>query len=106
MQSKRTPPEPWPLPVFNPLHIDDFNDHGKPILPSGVEQSNPFAIFSQFFTDKVMEQLVDWTYKYAEQRLKGKEQSPWVRVWRPACKDELYGYLGVLVHTEQLNSKD
>ena len=43
----------------NTLHIDGFNDHGKPILPSGVEQSNPFAIFSQFFTDEVMEQLAD-----------------------------------------------
>ena len=53
-----------------------------------------------------MEQLADWTNKYAEQRLEGKEQSPWVRVWQPACKDELYGYLGVLIYIEQLNSKD
>ena len=106
MQSKRTPPEPWPLPIFKPLYIDDFNNHGKLILPSGVKQSNPFVIFSQFFIDKVIEQLADWTNKYAEQRLEGKEQSPWVRAWQAACEDELYGYLGVLIHIEQLNSKD
>jgi len=45
-KAKEPPPEPWPLPAFNPLHINDFNDYGKPNLPSGVEQSNPFAIFS------------------------------------------------------------
>jgi len=53
-----------------------------------------------------MEQLADWTNKYAEQRLEGKEQSSWVRAWQPAYKDELYEYLGVLIHIEQLNSKD
>jgi len=53
-----------------------------------------------------MEQLVDWANKYAEQRREGKGQSLWAWVWQPTCKDELYGYLGVLTHIEQLNSKD
>jgi hypothetical protein len=43
---KGTPPKPWPLPNFNPFHIDDFDDYGKPNLPPGIEQNNPFAIFS------------------------------------------------------------
>jgi hypothetical protein len=61
-------PKPWPLPNFNAFHINDFDDHGKPNLPPGVEQSNPFTIFSQFFTNKVMGQLPEWTNTYAEKQ--------------------------------------
>ena len=44
--AKEPPTKPWPLPNFNPLHINNFNDHGKPNLPAGVKQSNLFTIFS------------------------------------------------------------
>lgn len=57
-----------PLPDFNLFHIDDFEDHDQPNLPPDVEQSDPFAIFGQFFTDKIIEQLVEWTNKYVEQK--------------------------------------
>jgi hypothetical protein len=97
-KAKEPPPRPWPLPAFNPLHIHDFDDHGKPNLPPNVEQSDPFAIFSQFFTNEVMEQLVDWTNKYAGQQREREEQSRRARPWQPTCKNELYGYLGILIH--------
>jgi len=48
--------------------------------------------------DEVIEQLVDWTNKYAKQQREDKEQSLWARVWQPICKNELYGYLGVLIY--------
>ena len=57
--AKEPPPEPWPLPDFEPFHIDDFDDHGKLNLPPGVNYSDPFAIFSQFFTDKIIDKLVE-----------------------------------------------
>ena len=66
--SWKNPPEPWPLPDFNPFHMDDFEDHSQPNLPPDVGQSDPFTILSQFFIDKIMEQLVEWTNKYAEQQ--------------------------------------
>ena len=31
--AKKPPPEPWELPDFKPLHIDDFDDHSTPNLP-------------------------------------------------------------------------
>ena len=31
--AKKLSPEPWPLPDFMPLAIDDFDDHGTPNLP-------------------------------------------------------------------------
>lgn len=66
--SQKEPRSPWPLPNFNALHIDDFNDQDKLNLPPGIEQSNPFAIFSKFFADKVMDQLPEWTNTYAEKQ--------------------------------------
>jgi hypothetical protein len=60
--SRKTTPPPTQvllLPDFNLFHIDDFEDHGQPNLPPDVEQSDPFVILSQFFTDKIIEQLVE-----------------------------------------------
>ena len=76
--AKEPPPKPWPLPNFNSLHINDFHNHGKPNLPPNIKQSNPFAIFSQFFTNKIMDQLAEWTNIYIEQQRKGiqKEETP------------------------------
>jgi len=87
--AKEPPPEPWPLPDFEPFHIDDFDDHGKPNLPPGVNYSDPFAIFSQFFTDEIMDKLVEWTNKYAEQERLDEEEKPWAHPWQPTCKEEL-----------------
>ena len=64
--AKKLPPELWELPDFEPLHIDDFDDHGTPNLPPTLNRHDPFAIFSQFFTGKIMDKLVEWINKYAE----------------------------------------
>ena len=32
-KAKKPPPQPWPLPYFEPLHIANFDDHGTPNLP-------------------------------------------------------------------------
>ena len=62
----KIPPKPGLRPDFNPFHTDDCD--GQPNLPPDVEQSDSFAISSQFFTDKIIEQLVEWTNKYVEQQ--------------------------------------
>ena len=36
---KKPPPKPWELPDFEPLHIDDFDDHGTPNLPPTLDRS-------------------------------------------------------------------
>jgi hypothetical protein len=58
--AKNPPLEPWPLPDFVPLAIDDFDNHGTPNLPPSLDQNDLFAIFSQFFTDEVVDKLVEW----------------------------------------------
>jgi hypothetical protein len=39
-------PKPWPLPDFNPFHINDFEGHSQPNLPPDIERSDPFALYS------------------------------------------------------------
>src|ERR1700722_3708599 len=44
--AKKPCPKPRPLPKFEPLHIDDGDDHGSPNLPSNVDTHDPFKLFS------------------------------------------------------------
>jgi hypothetical protein len=98
--AKKPPPKPWLLPKFEPLTIDDFDDHGKPNLPPDVDPHNPFQLFSLFFTEEIMDKLVEWTNEYAELHPTPKEKAPKERAWpwQPTCREELYAYLAVLIH--------
>jgi len=81
------------------LHIDDFDDHGTPNLPPTLDRNDPFAIFSQFFTSKIVNKLVEWTNKYAElYPLNNAGEKLWARLWQPTCKEELWAYFGVLIY--------
>ena len=57
--AKTPPPKPWPLPNFEPLLIDNWHDHGSPNVPFGTDIHNPFKLFSLFFTDEIMDNLVE-----------------------------------------------
>ena len=93
--AKIPPPKPWPLPNFEPLLIDDWHDHGSPNVPFGTDIHDPFKLFSLFFTDELMDKLVEWTNKHTELYPPDEEHA---RAWQPTCKQELYAYLGVLIH--------
>jgi Transposase IS4 len=95
--AKKPPPEPWELPDFEPLHINDFDNHSTPNLPPTLNRSDPFAIFSQFFTDKIVDKLVEWTNKYAELHLSDGKRLQ-ARRWQPTYREELWAYFGVLIH--------
>ncbi|KAF2807300.1 uncharacterized protein BDZ99DRAFT_522917, partial [Mytilinidion resinicola] len=36
-------------------------------MPSGLNRHNPMAIFKLFFTNKIMEKMVQWINEHAEQ---------------------------------------
>jgi len=44
--AKKPCPKPRPLPKFEPLHIDDWDDHSLLNLPSNVDTHDPFELFS------------------------------------------------------------
>jgi Transposase IS4 len=94
----KTPPlKPWPLPEFEPIHIHDWDDHGSPNLPSNVKTHDPFELFSLFFTDEIMDKLVEWINKHAELYLLD-EDAEQARAWQPTCKQELYAYFAVQIY--------
>ena len=66
MTAKKPPPEPWLLPEFEPLHINDWDDHGSPNILPNVDTHDPFKLFSLFFADEIMDKLIEWTNKHAE----------------------------------------
>lgn len=64
--AKKPPPEPWALPTFTPLQIDDYNDPGEPQIPPSLNRHNPLALFRLFFTDKIMDKMVKWINAHAD----------------------------------------
>ena len=98
--AKKPPPKPQPLPNFEPLTIDNFNNHSKPNLPPNVDLYNPFQLFSLFFIDEIIDKLIEQTNEYAELYPTPKEKAPKERArpWQPIYKKELYAYLAVLIH--------
>jgi len=95
--AKIPPPKPWPLPKFEPLHINNWDRHGSPNLPPDVNIHNPFELFSLFFTDEIMDTLVEWTNKHAEFYPPNEENED-PRPWKPTYREELYAYIAVLIH--------
>ena len=61
------------MPNFEPLLIDDWHDHGLPNVPFGTDIYDPFKLFSLFFTDKLIDKLVEWINKYIELYLLDEE---------------------------------
>ena len=98
--AKKPPPESWKFPSFKPFEIDDWHDHGQPNLPHNVDTSDPLAIFGLFFTDDIMDKLVQWTNEFAELHQPSDEEAPkgCPRSWQPTSRTELYAYCGTLIH--------
>ena len=85
------------MPEFKPLHINDWNDYSSLSLLSDVDLHNPFKLFSLFFTEEVIDKLVEWTNKHVELYLVDKKKEH-LCLWQPTYKEELYAYFRVLIY--------
>jgi len=89
--AKKTPPEPWPMPDFQPFLINNWHNYSKPNLPPSVDLSDPFTIFSLFFTEDIMDKLIGWLNTFIElHQLLDKEAplgNPWP--WELTSRIEL-----------------
>jgi hypothetical protein len=87
-KAKQPPPKPWPLPAFTPLRAEDYDSCSTLNLPPYINPHDAFAIFKLFFTDEILDKLVEWTNKYAElYPAEGTEQLHRPRAWLPTCKE-------------------
>ena len=98
--AKKLPPKPWPLPKFNPFIIDNYNAHREPCLPPNTNTNNPIALFNLFYTNKIIDKLIEQTNAYTDeqQALEDEDAPPTRRKWIPTFREELYTYFGVLIH--------
>ena len=64
--AKKPPPKPKPLPPFNPLPIYNENKYGEPNLPDNINNKDPWQLFKLFWTDKLIDQLIQYTNKNAK----------------------------------------
>ncbi|KAF1969755.1 Opi1-domain-containing protein [Bimuria novae-zelandiae CBS 107.79] len=88
------PPTAWqPLSIYN-------DDVGSARLPTGIDATDPFALFSLFFDAAQLEKLALHTNQHAEQvRAEDAAQGrPHARAWKPTSKTELYTYLTILMY--------
>jgi hypothetical protein len=49
-----------------PLYINNDNKYRHPNLPHNVNPGDVYGIFKLFFTDELLDKLVDFTNQYAE----------------------------------------
>jgi hypothetical protein len=85
------------LPYFEPLHIANFDDYGTLNLPPDLYLYDPLAIFKLFFTNKIIEKLMEWINKYAE-LYPVEEDAKFIRRWKPIDRQELYAYFSILIY--------
>ena len=94
--SKERPPEPGLLPAFKPMKIGNLLTYGRGNLPTDVP-SDPYTVFSLFFTDYILQVLADHTNEYAELNLPPPEKKH-ARPWFPTSPQELRVYIGIYVY--------
>ena len=91
--AKTRPPEPWPLPDYEPMHIKQPFRTGVHNLPAHVSVDNPYAIFSLFFDHSILKTLAKHTNKYAELHPSDAAKFPKHRPWTPITWKELRAYI-------------
>ena len=72
--AKKPPLKPWPLPKFDPVIIDDYNAHGEPCLPPNTNTNDPMALFNLFYTNKIMDKLIEWINAYVDEQQASKDE--------------------------------
>ena len=65
-KAKTPAPKLWKLPTFNMLNIDNFHFKGAFNIPLGLNNSDSFALFRLFFTNKIVDNIVEWINMYTE----------------------------------------
>jgi len=79
--SRKPPPEPGPLPPFEPLQIDDYYDPGEASVPSSINRHDPMALFRLFFDDEIMDLMAVWTNAYIKAHPVPKKDAPRGKQW-------------------------
>lgn len=95
--AKKPPPVPGPKPQYSAMEIQAPYSIGVGQLPSHVDPSSPYDIFSLYFDDSCLQILADNTNEYAELNAPKQEQGPHYRPWHPTTTKELKAYIATWI---------
>ena len=95
--AKKPSPQPWPKPAYTPMLIQKPYCIGASQLPSHIDSSSPYDIFSLYFNDPHLQILADHTNKYAELNAPTREQGPHHRPWQSTTTKELKAYIATCI---------
>ena len=93
---KKKPPSPGPLPEYTPILITNPLTYGHGNLSSFIPSTDPYAIFSLFFTDKIFAILRDYINEYAQLYPSPNDLS-YARKWKDTTIKELKAYIGAYI---------
>ena len=89
------------IPHFKPIKLDPIINPG-PDLPAELDLDNPVAFFQLFFTNDLIQYLVDCTNHQAErERCTGLP----ARRWKPISQADMETYLGRLYRAIRYRNK-
>ena len=94
-KSKQPPPKPQPIPPFKPMKITQMT-HGLGKLPSHMA-STPYSVFSLFFSDDLLQKIVEHTNEYAENHCTNTNK-PHARKWYSTSLKELRAYIATCIY--------
>ena len=83
------------MPPFKPIELDLITNPGLN-LPAELDLDDPIAFFRLFFTNNLIQHLVDCTNHQAE-RERERYASQLARPWKPISQADMETYLGTLI---------
>ena len=95
--AKKPPPESWPMPQFEPLPIKNGLQHGLGKLPQHIPRT-PYDIFSLFFTEEILQKLINYINQYAESLDTDHIDKSYARTWFPIIVKELRAYIATFIY--------
>ena len=95
--AKKPPPAPWPKPQYAPIQIQQPYSIGAGQLPSYIDPSSPYDVFSLYFDESCLQTLVNHTNKYAELHAPKPEQGRAYRPWQATTTKELRAYIATWI---------
>ena len=66
---KKAPPTPQKLPNFNAIKINNKNKYRRPNILEDINISNPYELFKLFFTDKLLDRLIEYINRNTENNM-------------------------------------
>lgn len=89
---KKSPAEPWEMPQFSPMKINNELTFGR---PNTTKFATPYEMFTRFLTDDILHAIVKHTNDYAD--LYPPPPTFGARDWQPTTVKELRAYIGAYI---------